>query len=125
MKMPLTTWADRLLIMILVIALPFSYRYFWQSNGEQPIFAEISLKGNVIQKIALNKPGKYTVSGPIGKSIIEIKNRSARFIRSPCHGKQCIHMGWQSHTGSFAACLPNRLTLTIKGGTPKWDSINF
>jgi hypothetical protein len=57
------------------------------------------------------------VEGPLGETIIEMKDGSARIIASPCENKTCISMGAVDRAGQFAACLPNRVIVTIEGST--------
>lgn len=53
------------------------------------------------------------ISGPIGVSVLEIKNHKVSFVDSPCRDKICVHMGEQSANGQWAACLPNRVFFRI------------
>ena len=65
------------------------------------------------------------ITGPLGTSIIEIRDRQVRFIDSPCRGKQCIMTGWLNKDGQLAACLPNGVTVQIIGRDQRFDAVNF
>lgn len=50
-----------------------------------------------------------------GNVRIEVKNGAVAFIESNCPGKECIKAGWLKIPGSSAACLPNRVSITVGG----------
>lgn len=54
-------------------------------------------------------------SGPVGKTIVTIENGNARITESDCPNQLCIAMGAASKPGQWAACLPNRVFLSISG----------
>ncbi len=72
----------------------------------------------------LNENATYEINGKIGKSIIEVKDKTVCFIESPCPNKTCISDGCISNAGEFLACLPNCISVTItgKGGV---DDVSF
>ena len=47
------------------------------------------------------------------KMIVEVKNGKARVVSSNCPDKICVHTGWVSECGHFAACLPNGVILLL------------
>ncbi|MCR4427149.1 MAG: NusG domain II-containing protein [Firmicutes bacterium] len=70
----------------------------------------------VVDTIRLTEDGPrrvLEVSGPLGTTEIEVDGLRARVIASPCPDKICISMGWLSREGDFAACLPNRVLVTV------------
>ncbi len=75
--------------------------------------------------VPLNEDRTLELRGPLGISVIEIRNGQVRFVASPCRGKQCIHAGWLKQGGEFAACLPNRISVAVRGRDRRFDSINF
>ncbi|RMH21621.1 MAG: hypothetical protein D6698_02430 [Gammaproteobacteria bacterium] len=126
MNLGLLTTADKILSGFIMAGLILAYVLLWGSESSASAeYAEIEVNGKHVRTLSLDRPGRYAIHGRLGESLIEVKDHQARFVASPCQGKQCIHMGWQHRTGAFAACLPNRVTLTIAGGTRQWDSINF
>ena len=65
------------------------------------------------------------VHGPLGDSVIEIREARVRFLESPCRGQQCVHSGWLDAAGELAACLPNRISIQLLGRHPRFDAVNF
>ncbi|ULQ59291.1 NusG domain II-containing protein [Brucepastera parasyntrophica] len=64
-----------------------------------------------------------SIPGKLGPSVIRISEDSAAIIYSPCPNQTCITAGAISKTGSWAACLPNRVMLKIEGG-PEEETID-
>lgn len=120
------TLADRLLYLSTLIALPFIYLYFWQPV-QNARYADIHVDGHYQQRISLNQNQVLHVHGDQGDSIIEINNGKIRFKDSPCTSKRCVLSGWLQHSGEFAACLPNRVSIALLNfaDTNRYDSINF
>ena len=118
------TRADKILIMLAIATIGGLYWQFW---GHALISdeAEILVDGKAVVEAPLDIDRTYTVEGPLGQSQIEVKNGRIRFIRSPCTNKQCIHSGWLNQNGDFAACLPNHVSISLRGPDPRFDTINF
>ncbi len=55
------------------------------------------------------------IAGPLGDTIIEIRNETVHVVDSPCRDKVCVAAGAISHTGQFVACLPNRVSVSFEG----------
>lgn len=117
------TVGDRILILCAVLALGFLYAAYWIPSTHGEYVRIISPTGE--RKISLSKDQEIAVSGPLGTSLIKVANGKVRFLDSPCRNKQCIHSGWLSHGGEFAACLPNRVSLLVSGREPRFDTLNF
>jgi len=118
------TRADKILLLLVISALPFLYMRLWlpggqaryvriQTGNEKPVTTEL-VPDRILQ-----------VHGPLGDSVIEIKASRVRFLKSPCRGQQCVHSGWLDAAGELAACLPNRISIQLLGRNPRFDTINF
>ena len=115
---------DYLVFVLALLLVSSSFYYFWQP-GLRAIHAEIRLNGKFLQRVDLYQEQTLDIVGKLGTSVISVNNGRIRFINSPCTTKQCIHQGWLSHAGEFAACLPNEVSISIAGPDPLYDSINF
>ena len=118
------TRADRILILLSVCTLPFLYLHLWL-DAEPANFVLIQSGSNDPVIETLQQDRLLHITGPIGDSIIEIRNGRTRFVSSPCTSQVCVHSGWLSSTGGFTACLPNRISLTLAGQNRHFDAINF
>ncbi len=55
------------------------------------------------------------VQGPIGITLISIKDGQARIIASPCTNQTCVASAAVSHKGDWSACLPNGIFIRAEG----------
>jgi hypothetical protein len=55
------------------------------------------------------------VPGPLGETVVEIKDGAVQVISSPCPEKICVKTGRISKPGQWIACLPNRVFISIRG----------
>jgi len=118
------TPADRIVVFLAVITLPFLYIHYWGGNQAGDM-AKIIVTGGSELLIPLDQDKVFAVKGPLGESTLEVLDGKIRFISSPCQGKQCINSGWLQASGAFTACLPNRISLYISGKGNTFDTINF
>ncbi len=63
----------------------------------------------------LDRNTTFSVTGPIGRTVIEIDDHRVRVVSSPCKDKICILAGWLSHNGQWTACLPNKVFVRVAG----------
>jgi hypothetical protein len=75
-----------------------------KGTGEQWVFP---LDGTEIIKI----------SGPLGDTVVELRDAAARIITSPCENQTCVAQGAIRFHGQWTACLPNRVLISINGKT--------
>jgi hypothetical protein len=55
------------------------------------------------------------VPGPLGDTVVEIRGGQARVVSSPCQNQTCVTAGAIRSHGQWAACLPNRVLLSVEG----------
>lgn len=118
------TRADAFVVACALLLLPWLYMAHWGDGAPGEIARIVDATGKETL-VPLHEARQLTIDGPLGTSIIEIRDGAARFIASPCQGKQCIHAGWQQAGGDITACLPNRISLAVVARDVRFDSINF
>lgn len=64
---------------------------------------------------SLEEERELFFTGPLGDTVVEIGNGSVRFTESPCRDKICIAAGELTEAGQWAACLPNRVFISVTG----------
>ncbi len=116
------TFADRIVIGLAVVAIGALYALLWGAeNGEM---VEIYTAGGTLE-VPLAQDSRFTVDGPLGATRLEVHQGRIRFVDSPCDNRQCIHAGWLERPGESAACLPNRVSILVKGKNPLYDAVSF
>lgn len=118
------TRADWLALALAFALLPLLYAHYWGDAGTATR-VRIAASGQPEIELPLDTSRRIEVHGPLGDSVVEIKNGRVRFVSSPCRGQQCVHTGWLAHAGELAACLPNGVVVSIEGARARFDSINF
>lgn len=68
---------------------------------------------------------EISIDGPLGTTNIEIHNGMARVVSSPCSRKICMLEGWLEQAGDTAACVPNRVAVSLQAADPRFDAVNF
>ncbi len=81
--------------------------------------------GKLFAKASLNRNRIFTVPGPLGVSIIIVKNHRVRVARDPGPRQYCVKQGWLSRAGEAAICLPNQVTVNLTGAKRLYDSLNY
>ena len=118
------TRADKVVIALALLFLSWIYITLW-GNSSQGEVVQIRSATSGDLTLPLDQNKTIEVTGALGNSIIEIKDRQVRFINSPCQGKQCVMTGWLHEDGQLAACLPNGVTVQIVGRDSRFDAVNF
>ena len=118
------TRADMIVVILAVALLPFLYMTYW-GPSQQADELRVMVNGKETLAISLHENKHITVPGPLGASVIDIHDGKARFVSSPCRGKQCVRTGWLGQGGEFAACLPNRVSIAVIAQEQRYDSIVF
>jgi hypothetical protein len=55
------------------------------------------------------------VPGPLGDTVVEIRDGRARVLSSPCQNQTCVAAGYIHAHGQWTACLPNRVLVSVEG----------
>jgi hypothetical protein len=97
-----------LFILIIIIAVVGMILLSGSGGGSTAV---IRVEGKVYRQVDLSVDQSFY----IGNVKIEVKDGAVAFIASDCPGKECIRAGWLKTPGSSAACLPNRISITVEG----------
>jgi len=96
---------------------PFSHR-------SEPEGVEVFSAGGLERVVPLSREGSYRVSGPLGESVFEIRDRKVRMKESPCPEKICLRSGWKDGAGQAIICAPNRTGLFLKAEVSDLDAVS-
>lgn len=97
----------------------------WAWGGDRGDTAVIRAAGQVVQTVALTRSQHFTVDGPLGATRIEIEPGRARIAADPSPRQLCVRQGWLTRSGQAALCLPNQVSLEIRGRTAAYDTLGY
>ena len=97
--------------------------HFW--GGAQGDTLLVRAQGKLVEEASLRTARTLTVAGPLGDTLIEIQPGRARVARDPSPRQLCVKQGWLSRAGEAALCLPNQVSVEIRGTVRAYDSIAY
>jgi len=110
------TWSDLFLVAALLALAGFlffvSSRWI-VSRGPQ---VEILAGEKSVGVYPLDQDRVIEVTGPLGKTEVEIRDGRARIRSSPCLNKICMRMGELGAAGGCIVCAPNEVVLRLRSG---------
>ena len=122
----LTTKADRIIIGLAFVLVVWLYAHYWIGRFESADYALIWVANQAPKRFDLQDDHVISVEGHLGESLIEVKAGHIRFLTSPCQSQYCIHAGWLTNNGEVVACLPNQVTIQLRGNENRqFDSIAY
>ena len=109
-----------LIASILVIAL--AAFLFIELGKEEGARVVVAVEGREIATYSLSENGEYSLNG--GTNILHIEGGKAWLTEANCPDKLCVHQGKIDKTGEVITCLPNKLTVTVKGAEGEVDLVS-
>jgi|TARA_B110000444_G_scaffold259498_1_gene303398 hypothetical protein len=88
-------------------------------------YLKIESNSKVTKVFSLNQTSNKKIFGLLGDSEINITEGKARFSKSPCTKKYCVHQGWINKVNQTIVCLPNQILISITDGNESYDSVNY
>jgi len=107
---------DVVLIAVLVVSVILSFPLFrlFSVRGE---LVSVSVNGREVNRFPLSENRDLSVQGPLGKSLIRVRDGKVWVTKAPCPQKICMKMGKISRSGEIIVCIPNRVFIKIEGKT--------
>lgn len=96
---------------------------FWQ--GGAPDKAIIRSGGKIFSVVALDRDQLIRVPGPLGISTVAIHDMQARIASDPSPRQYCVRQGWLRQAGEIAICLPNQVSVELRGKREQYDSLSY
>jgi hypothetical protein len=97
--------------------------YAWGApRGDTAI---IRAAGRIVKTVDLGRAQTFSVGGPLGITQIEIEPGRARVAADPSPRQLCVKQGWLTLAGQAALCLPNQVSVEIRGRTLAYDTLGY
>ena len=100
--------ASLLIVSIVAVGVIFLTR-----KGGDHVIVEIS--GERVGEYSLRVNGEYELND--GTNILVIENGEAYLSYANCPDRTCVRTGKVKYAGQSIVCLPNKVTVTVKGNT--------
>ncbi len=95
---------------VLVATISLLFVLLFRKSGD---VAVVKVDGETIGEYPLSQNGTFTLNG--GTNTLVIENGAAYLINSRCPNHDCERMGKIKYVGQLIECLPNHLSVTLKG----------
>ena len=120
-KTPLFRKSD---IIIIIVCLSAALIFFLPSlfSSDENLTAVIMHDGEAVKEIVLTDDTDATIE--IDGVIIKAQDGNIYFEESNCPDKICVKSGKLTSKGESAACVPNRVSVYIKG-TDNFDIMTY
>ncbi len=82
----------------------------------------VEIDGELIAEYSLSVDGEYPLNG--GSNILKIESGEVYLIYADCPDNTCVKTGKIHYVGQSIICLPNRLTVIIRGADNTVDVIS-
>lgn len=115
------------LFVLLVAGVAWAFLYL-PTRSARELVAVVRVDNKVVAKLPVSSPelSVKPVKVPRGEALIEYGQGKVRVLPLPpevCPRGICWRTGWISRSGQVIVCLPNRMTVTLEGGTPEVDTV--
>lgn len=101
----------------IVLGMLFLFRYVPFERSEHPERFSVvieSVEGVREILVTPEKDEEIPLSGPLGVTIVAVRQGRVFVVTSPCPDKICIKTGKIPDDTEFIACIPNRVVIRVK-----------
>ncbi len=110
--------ADIIVIAAAIVAAAIGFILaFTRPQGE---YIDIAVDGKTVATLPLDRDTRYELSG----NTIAVENGAARMEYADCPDLICVHHAPISRRNETIVCLPNRVTVTVRGGRSNVDAVS-
>ena len=92
-----------------------------RNNGKEGAYVVVMVQNNEEARYSLAIDGVYDINS--GTNTIEIKDGRVRMLEAQCPNHLCIRQGWIRFEGQSIVCLPNKVTVTVRGTGDGFDLV--
>ncbi len=117
------TPADLLLLVLLLAAVAALQAGVARGGVSQDLLLRTA--GGPDQWVDARRDADYNLTGPLGTTVVTVRDGDAWIARAPCRNQVCVRMGHLHGTRRALVCLPNRILVRFasKGQAEGPDAI--
>ncbi|WP_047395477.1 NusG domain II-containing protein [Chitinibacter sp. ZOR0017] len=115
---------DWCLLALCVLLWAVLTHWSWQQPGATRV--RIYQDGQLYAELDLLAQRTLAVPGPLGTTVVEVRQGKARIAQDPSPRQYCVKAGWLQQAGQAAICLPNRTSIELTGQQARpYDSLSY
>ena len=122
-----------IILILIILALGAVILILTHSNREQGAYVVVMVQNREVARYSMAINGIYDIYGDNANNgnnannavinRIEIKDGRVRMLEAFCPNHLCIRQGWIRFEGQSIVCLPNKVTITVRGTGDGYDFV--
>jgi len=97
----------------------------WHPQDRRPEKLLVRAGGTVVAELDPRIDRRLEVPGPLGVTVVEVRQGRARVAQDPSPRQICVRQGWLGSAGEAALCLPNQTGIELLGRNRAHDSLVY
>lgn len=120
-------------LILITLALSTVILLVTRSHREQGAYVVVMVQNREMARYSLAINGIYDINGDNANNAnnanngvinrIEIKDGRVRMLEASCPNHLCIRQGWIRFEGQSIVCLPNKVTVIVRGTDDGFDFV--
>ncbi len=110
-----------LILIAVLLCLGIGLLVVSRSHNRTGAYAVVMVQNQETARYSLAVDGVYDING--GTNTIEIKDGRVRMTEAVCPNHLCIRQGWIRFENQSIVCLPNRLSVIVRGTDDSYDYV--
>ncbi|MBR6084684.1 MAG: NusG domain II-containing protein [Spirochaetales bacterium] len=111
-------------LILAVLAVGATILLVTRNNREQGAYVVVMVQNKEIARYSMTNNGVYDIYDNNGNTNkIEIRDGRVRMLEASCPNHLCIRQGWIRFEGQSIVCLPNKVTVTVRGTGDGFDFV--
>ena len=117
-------------LILIILALSTVILLVTRSRKDQGAYVVVMVRNEEVARYSMAINGIYDIYGNNGNNgnnakinTIEIKDGRVRMLEASCPNHLCIRQGWIRFEGQSIVCLPNKVTVIVRGTDDGFDFV--
>lgn len=119
-----------IVLILVVLAIGIGILLVTRSGREQGAYVVVMVQNREVARYSMTNNGVYDINANNGNNgdndytnKIEINDGRVRMIEASCPNHLCIRQGWIRFEGQSIICLPNKVTVIVRGTGDGFDFV--
>jgi hypothetical protein len=114
------------IILVAAVLAVFGVFCFWRAfapSGEN-LTAEVYVNGEMTAAVDISQNRRHYFNGAYFPFVLECRDGAVAVIETPCPNQICVKTGFAGKNGFSIVCVPNKVSILIKGGERDIDALS-